>query len=338
MSGYPSAVFARRRPVLRFVGFLLMASVGAGGLLFIDYNSARQAAAAVDDRSELSFADYLGTIPDRVSSVTASATGNRLAMGLADMLPPPPEGWTQRATTKKDIDDFLPKKGVKSDKKARDQVSDVGSTKVVKGGEVVVQTYERGERRVTIQVIRYPDRFFTELDTAEQRFTLRKEAAERRGRPVMTLRGLDVTEEFLGDGIRARYFSAFVGAQIQIRVLATKRMKDDELLPFFQMLNVQAMNASVVDKVDGLGEVPVILLASAMKKAEREAYEADRIQRSEDALALARELRAADAEAATDPDSITKVAGKAVRPTAGFAADCAKGIGGIKRCSVPGSD
>jgi hypothetical protein len=59
------------------------------------------------------------------------------------------------------------------------------------------------------------------------------------------------------------------------------------------------MNASVIDKQEGLGEVPVIVLASVLDEATRAAYEADRIAREEaDAAALAAERAAAEAEAA----------------------------------------
>ncbi|WP_136646268.1 hypothetical protein [Tabrizicola sp. YIM 78059] len=317
--------------MLRLLGFLLFVAVGGGGLLFIDYNNARNAAAARGDQA-LTLAAYLETVTDRIGNATALAGVAGMSRSLEQMLPAAPDGWTVRAAATEDLADFLPKKGAKVDRKARDQVAAVGSTKAVNGAEVVIRTYERGDRRVVIQAIRYPDRIFTDPDAAEERFRLRIEAAERRGRPFMTVRGLDIAEEFPGEGIRARYFSANVGGQIQIRVLATKRMKDKELIPFFETLHVQAMNAAVVDKVEGLGEVPVILLVSAMKANEREAYEADRARRSEEAVMLARSLREADAARA---GSVRKPAAK---PTEGFAADCTKGAGGIKRCSVASGD
>lgn len=317
--------------MLRLLGFLALLAVGSGGLLFLDYNNARNAAAS-GEGPELTFGEYLSTVTDRVASATASAGVPSLPQALEDMLPKAPDGWTVRNATREDLAEFLPKKGVKVDQKARDLVTAVGSARVAQGAEAVILTYERADRRVMIQAIRYPDRLFTDPKAGERRFALRMEAAERRGRSFMTVRGLDVSEEFLGDGIRARYFSANVGAQIQIRMLASKRMKDTDLLPFFETLHVQAMNASVVDKVEGLGQVPVILVASAMKTEEREAYDADRARRSEAALTLARALRETDALNAATPDS------PAVRPAEGFAADCVRGTSGIKRCSVGAGD
>ena len=96
----------------------------------------------------------------------------------------------------------------------------------------------------------------------------------------MTVRGLDVTEDLLPEGFRGRLFLADVGAQIHLRVLAPKRMKDEDLVPFFETLHVKAMNADVIDKVEGLGEVPVIVLASALDDTERDAYHADRATRA----------------------------------------------------------
>lgn len=326
--------------MLRLVGFLVMATVGAGGVLVVDYNMARNATA--EQEAPLSFGEYLEGIPERVASATASVSGDGLPRKLDAMLPRAPEGWTQRPTTKEDIAGFQPRKGTRAEKASQDLVASVGSTRAARGAEVVIATYENGDRRVTIQLIRHPDKVFSGLAAREKRFDLRVQAAERRGRPFLTARGLDVSEEFLGDGMRARYFFASVGAQIQIRVLATKRMKDTELLPFFETLHVEAMNASVVDRVEGLGEVPVIVLASALAKAEREAYEADRAARAEAALVRARDLRDADeiaARAEAGADAANAAGDEpAAKPTAGFASDCTKAAGGIKRCNVGATD
>jgi hypothetical protein len=328
--------------VLRFFGFLLMATIGIGGFLMLDYNMSRQWASAEDEEG-LTFREYLGGFSDRIAGLTRSSASAGLPTALADMMPRPPEGWTVRPATKGDIDVFMPKKGVKADEKSRGLVESVGSSRAGSGSEVVILTYEKGERRVMIQAIRYPNMIFTSFMAMQQRFELQMMAANQQGRPFMTVRGLDVTEDFLGDGMRGRYFFASVGAQIQVRVLASKRMKDVDLVPFFETLHVQAMNAAVVDKQDGLGEVPVIVLASALQEAELAAYEADRAAREAEAAARAAEDRkAAEAEAEAAAKAAEAEAGplegegtpEADKLQAGFGSDCEKGSGGIKRCSV----
>jgi hypothetical protein len=146
------------------------------------------------------------------------------------------------------------------------------------------------------------------------------------------VRGLDVTEEFPGEGIRARYFSADVGAQIQVQVLASRRLKDADLVPFFETLNVQAMNAAVVDRQPGLGEVPVMVLGSALNETDLAAFEADRAARADVAVQRARaerDMAHAELAAATEADG-SAPAGEAKPPST----ECRKDSGGIKRCKV----
>jgi hypothetical protein len=181
---------------------------------------------------------------------------------------------------------------------------------------------------VVIKLVRLPDDIFTSLEAADRRHDLQVQAAELRGRPFLTVRGLDVTEEFLGEGLRARYFTANVGAQIQVQVLASRRLTDEDLVPFFETLNVKAMSAAVVDRQPGLGEVPVLVLASALGEADLAAYEADRSARVESAIRRAGELRAlAKAELAVSADAAPAVTGKPM------STECRK-VDGVKRCTV----
>ena len=321
--------------MLRLFGFVVLALVSAGGILYLDFNREVKAAVATDAPPP-SIQTYLETVPEKLASLTGSSRSSAPVLSLSDMLPRAPEGWTMRPLAEGktgDIASFLPRSGDKADPASVDLVKAVGKSRVEKGATVAIQAYERGERRVVVQLIRLPDHIFTGLDAIDRRHDLQVQAGELRGRPFMTVRGLDVTEEFLGDGMRARYFSASVGAQIQIRVLASRRLKDADLVPFFETLNVRAMNASVVDRQPGLGEVPVLVLGSALNEADRAAYEADREERAAGALFRAGELReralaerTAIMEARDESSSAT--------PKPGIASECKKDSGGIKRCSV----
>ena len=216
------------------------------------------------------------------------------------------------------------------------------------GTESVTLAYERGDQTVLIKAVRYPNIIFTSFAAMQQRMELQMVGPEFRGTEFMTVRGLDVTEDLLPEGFRGRLFLANVGAQIHLRVLAPKRMKDTELVAFFQTLHVEAMNASVIDKVEGLGKVPVIVLASAMDQAEREAYLADRDARA----AAEAEREAADRSAAEAAEAAQSGSGggggflgglfggggeaKAdpAPEEAGKEITCKTGKDGVKRCTV----
>jgi hypothetical protein len=317
--------------VLRLFGFLVLGLLGAGGLLFLDFNRVIQDASAAEAPPP-TFQDYLGTVPEKLASLAGSARSPAPVLDLPEMMPRAPEGWTMRPVAADDIDGFLPRSGEKGDPEMVALVKSVAGTRVERGAEVAVQTYERGERRVVFQLVRLPDSLFTDPAAFDRRHDLQIAAAAPRGRPFLTVRGLDVTESFLGDGIRARFFSAHVGAQIEVRVLASRRLKDTDLVPFFETLNVQAMNAAVIDRQPGLGEVPVLVLGSALSEADLAAYEADRAARADLAIERAQEMRAqAEAEVA----AATGAAGVAPAGDANpLSTECRKDSGGIKRCSV----
>jgi hypothetical protein len=317
--------------VLRLFGILVLALIGTGGFLLIDFNRLVQNAAAAETEPP-SFRDYLDSVPEKLVSLAGSSRSANRTLSLSDMMPPAPEGWTSRPLSEGeggDVESFLPRSGKDGDGTGIELVKAAASTRVEAGATVAIQAYERGERRVVIQIVRLPDSIFTDLAAADRRYEAQVQAAELRGRPFLSIRGLDVSEEFLGEGLRARYFTASVGAQIQIRVLASSRLKDADLVPFFQTLPVRAMNANVVDRRPGMGEIPVLVLASALSESDRAALEADRAARASDAISRARETwDMAKTELAAKTGAIAE---ETARPAP---AECKIGAGGIKRCGV----
>lgn len=285
--------------MLRLIGFLFTATLGIGGFLFVDFTMAKRWSDTGDGQG-LTVSEYLGGFTERLTGIGSSASSaSGLPSDLAQMMPAAPEGWTVRPTVPEDTEPFLAKSDNAETKAAAEYIADVAIERSGKGLDQAALTYERGERRVIFQAVRYPNIIFTSFAAMQQRMELQMQGARFRPTPFMTVRGLDITEDLLPKGMRGRYFLANVGAQIQIRVLASQRMRDEDLVPFFQTLHVKAMNASVVDKVAGLGDVPVIVLASALDQATREAFEADRAARAEaEAAERAADLRAAEAEAA----------------------------------------
>ena len=325
-------------PLLRLIGFLVMLTVGGGGFLALDYSMARKLASA-GDGAELTFREYLGGLSGRITRVSSSSAPPGLPTDLKDMLPKPPDGWTVRPAVAADVEGFLPRNGTEVDPKARDLVQDVVNESVANAAEVVILTYERGERKVIVKAVRYPDVIFTSLMAMQQRFDLQMQTAQFLEMSAMTVRGLDVIEDSLPEGLRGRLFMTDVGGQIHLRVMAPSRMQDRDLLPFFETLHVKAMNAAVVDKRDGLGELPVIVLASALDRDQRDAYDADRAARSAAEAARSQEQRAA-AEAEVAAAAVVEPVPDAPAPEAEPAsrvleALCEQGADGVKRCRVP---
>ena len=339
--------------MIRLVGSFIMFAITAGGYMYFDYTMSAKWSGR-EDAEGLTFTEYLSGLSGRIAGLSSASAASGLPTELAAMLPKPPEGWTARPVVAADIEQFLPKSTGDADKKAMAAIETMVLSDGGKGTEVATLAYEKGDRTVLIRAVRYPNIIFTSFMAMEQRFTLQMQSAEFRGTEFMTVRGLDVTEDLLPEGFRGRYFVADVGAQIHIRVLAPKRMKDAELVPFFQTLHVEAMNASVIDKVEGLGQVPVIVLASALADAEREAYLAAVAARdAEEASREATQREVAEAQAAEAPAEDTgggllsglfggddDTGAKIEKPDDSGAGKigCETGKDGVKRCTVdPGA-
>lgn len=339
--------------MIRLVGSFIMFAITAGGYMYFDYTMSAKWSGR-EDAEGLTFTEYLSGLSGRIAGLSSASAASGLPTELAAMLPKPPEGWTARPVVAADIEPFLPESTRDADTKAMAAIEAMALAEGGKGTEVATLAYEKGNRTVLIRAVRYPNIIFTSFMAMQQRFELQMMTAEFRGTEFMTVRGLDVTEDLLPEGFRGRYFVADVGAQIHIRVLAPKRMKDAELVPFFQTLHVEAMNASVIDKVEGLGQVPVIVLASALADAEREAYLAAVAARdAEEATREATQREVAEAEAAEAPAEDTggglfgglfggddDAGAKIEKPSDSGAGKigCEVGENGVKRCTVaPGA-
>ncbi len=315
-----------------------MLSVAAGGFLALDYSMARQLVTAADTEADLTLPDYLSGLSGRLASLTRSADPTGLPRNLVDMLPRPPDGWTVRPAVEEDAQAFLPRAAGSGEAMARGLITDMVNTEVADAAEVSILTYERGERRVVVKAVRYPDVIFAGAMATDQRLALQTKGTVYRGSATMTVRGLDITEDLLPDDMRGRLFIANVAGQIHLQVLAPRRMADADLVDFFETLHVQAMNAAVVHKEDGLGEVPVIVLASALDRDARDAYDADRAARAAARLAASREVhdaaQAAVAQAAAEAEA--EAGSTTPKPVAEAAPEilCEAGAGGIKRCKV----
>ena len=337
--------------MFRLIGFLVMFVITAGGYLFFDYRmSARWS--GKEDADGLTFTEYLSGLSGRLGNLGGSAAAAGLPTRLADMLPKPPEGWIVRPVDPKDVEGFLPKSSKNADKAGVSAVTGMAAAATASGTEVAALTYEKGDRKLIIKATRYPNIIFTSFAAMQQRFELQMITAQFRGTEFASVRGLDLTEDLLPEGFRGRMFFADVGAQIHLRILAPKRMSDEDLVPFLETLHVKAMNADVIDKVEGLGDVPVIVLVSELDEAARDAYLTDVANRAAqeaeaetNAKAEADAKAEAEAEAAaeapeggglfgglfgSEEEATEEAAPASTAPKIG----CKTGKDGVKRCTV----
>jgi hypothetical protein len=320
--------------MLRLIGFLAVLCVGGGGFLAIDYNLARKKALA-EDAGPLSIPAYVDDLYGRLSAFASASDAQDLPSALVDVLPKAPEGWTSRPAVAADHEAFVPQDRGESDPNAVRLIRDILRLKFEDAEDVAAITYERGERRVVFLAVKYPERLFTNPEAYDQKYRLQTEGARFRGLDSMTVRGLDITEDMLPDGMRGRMFLANLGGQVQLRILASRRMKDDDLVPFFQTLNVKALNAMRAEPEEGLGEVPVILVASALSRDDLDRYLAARTSREAGAIAAATAARdVAEVEVARARAAASETDEAPEADPAAPAIDCKKGDGGIKRCTV----
>lgn len=343
--------------MFRLIGILVFVVIGTGGVLAVDFNKAQRTAAEAEGKP-LAFTAYVQGLSSRLAGLTGGAgPAQGLPRQLEAMLPRPPEGWTMRPATEDDAAGFLPRGSRDAPKEALEQIAGVVRSAGGRGVDSVSMAFERGDRLVILQLVRHPDTTFTDPEAFDQRVALQSAAPRFASTPFMTVRGLDVVEDLLPDNLRARYFMAQVGGQIHLRVLAPERMRDRDLMPFFETLHVAAMNASVVDRQPGLGEVPVLVLASALEGESRAAYDADLASRR----AALVERSATDRAAAEARLAVAAATAEVAEPAGGgflgglFGSDaeetppetvdkapeisCETGVGGTRRCAVaPAAD
>ncbi len=310
--------------MLRGFGIVVTVTIALGVFLALDYNMARKRASA-DDPVGLTVEEYLRRLPDRFASTSTASQPAGLPRQLVEMLPRAPEGWTLRPALAEDGAVFQPKPGAEEDRTARRLIAEASSLQEPYGPEVKVLTYENGDQRVMIRALRHDASGFGDQANPDDVFAALTVKPAFRGVPVLTVRGLDVTEDVLPKGYPARLFMADVGGQIHLRILTPKAMTDRELLPFLETLNVAAMNAVVVLSEPGLGQLPHIQIASEMTEAGLAAYVAARqaraTAREERAVQMLAEARAA-AGLAPPGDEGTSVV------------DCTRSVSAIKRCTV----
>lgn len=196
-----------------------------------------------------------------------------LPTALAAMMPKAPEGWVARPATPEDAAAFITPdlKG-----QALETVLAAVTPEDGRGVERLALAYQDDARIVVVELVRYPDIIFTSFMAMASKMQLQMATMQMEGDDFMLVRGMEVRQARLPEGAPARVFLGDVGAQIHLRVLAPATMTDEDMLPFFQTLHVPAMNAGVVEKIPGLGEVPVIVLASVIDEETRKAREAER--------------------------------------------------------------
>ncbi len=242
--------------MLRLIRIVVFLVLGVSGFLALDYSlSGRWTGRAVEG---LTFAEYL-------RAMMPLPRGADRPQGLQAMLPKPPEGWTVHPTEPGDLDAFLPADRTSLPGEVLALLEAAAAPNPGSGVQTAILTYKRGGRQVIVQAIRHSAPTLARMPLSDA-IPLT---------PAMTVRGLDLAEAALPGSARARLFLADIGGQIRLNLLVSARMKDRDLVPFLQTLDVAALNDSVSDRRPGLGQVPMIVLASALGKEARAAFEAD---------------------------------------------------------------
>jgi hypothetical protein len=212
---------------------------------------------------------------------------------LAQMLPTLPEGWEIRTLEPGVAKSLLAKSDKDNDPVTVSLIEGILSPGGPRGTAVAQLAFGRKDRFVVFKLVRYPDALFIDPASLSELDALIAARPPQEQRVFLRVRGLDVAELALPDKIRARVFTADLGGQLRLWVASTKKMADGDLVPFFETLDVAAMNAAVRDREPGLGEVPVLVVVSELDAEARAAYEADRAARAHDRETALQETRAA---------------------------------------------
>jgi hypothetical protein len=301
--------------LLNLLKFVIPPLFALCGYLAFDFWNANRMA-RMGDGDGVTVGEYLSGLVSMAALAAESEDAPDLPGDLEAMMPRTPEGWAVQPTVPEDIAAYLPE-GV--DPELAAYVGAVVNPRDGNGVKQVRQTYSKGSQRVVVEMIRYPDFVFTSFAATGVKFELQMTSPKYRGQGFMTVRGMEMVEDVLPEEVGLRYFMGDVSSQIWVRVLATRTMTDEELLPFFQTLHVPAMNGNVVDKVAGMGEVPVIVLASAMEAEARAVWEAESAARASEEATKASEQAAE--RAAKEAEQAAKAEAKAQEK-----ADKARGV------------
>lgn len=278
--------------MLRQISLISLLVFLLSAVVTLDFKAA-QRLAQTQHRSPPGFGEHLlglgSRIVDRVQAGLGGG-GSESATRLALMLPAAPEGWQSRPIEADDARTLLARKD-----------NDPASVSLIEGllalagpGEAAtaLAAFGRKDRLVVFKLLRQPDAVFTDPARLAELDGLIAARAQQETTEFMRVRGLDVAELVLPDSLRARVFTAELGGQLRLWVLASGRLSDADLLPFFETLDVSAMNAAVRNHEGGLGEIPVIVVLSELDDAERAAYVADRDGRETERAARLAKIRA----------------------------------------------
>ena len=310
---------------------LMVPVIGVCGYFAFDFYTVNKFA-RMGDGDGVSVGEYIsGIVPGAAAIGVGVEAPPDMPTALVDMLPKAPEGWVIRPTEPGDIAAYMPEN---VDEKAALYVGAVVNPRGGNGTEEARLTYTNGPKLVVFEAVRHPNFIFTSFGATQLKMELQFTSSLYRGSDFMTVRGMEFTEDLLPEEAGLRYFYGNVSSQIWIRVLATRSMTDMDMLPFFETLHVPAINASVVDKVSGMGEVPVIVLTSAMDAERRAAREAEKgegqlsraQEREKKKAERAAEKAAAKLKKAADREAAQAAAAAEKAEAQKKAADRAKGI------------
>lgn len=284
--------------MLRQVSLISLLVFLLAALVMLDFKAAERLAVA-EGRDLPSLPEHFVGIGSRILAKIESGFGggaSESSARLALSLPAVPDGWEIRTIEPGTAKSLLAKTQKDNDPDTISLIEDLLVAKAPRGSEAAQLAYGRKDRLVVFKLVRQPDSLFTDPENLTDLDALIAARPPQAVQDFLRVRGLDVAELILPEKARARVFTAELGGQLRLWVLSSKKMTDTDLVPFFETLDVAAMNAAVRAREGGIGAVPVVVVVSELDKAARSAYEADRAARARDreaALAATREGLAA---------------------------------------------
>lgn len=280
--------------MLRQLSLISLLVLLLSALVMLDFKAA-QRVALTDGRDLPTVPEHILGIGSRILAKVQSGFGagaSESSARLAQMLPAVPEGWEIRVLEPGTAKSLLARNQKDNDPATVSLIENLLSAKGARGTESAQLTYGRKDRLVVFKLFRQPDALFSDPERLGDLDALIAARPPQESRAFMRVRGLDVIELSLPEKTRARVFTADLGGQLRLWVLSSSKMADTDLAPFFQTLDVAAMNAAVRVREPGLGAVPVLVVVSELDEAGRAAYEADRTARARDREVSLQEARA----------------------------------------------
>lgn len=208
---------------------------------------------------EIGFAAYAGRwIAPAVDMVRDDGPDPR-DEALRAYMPPAPEGWTIAPLTEADAETMLA--GVPEADLAYVRAPFYDND--VSGLRQARQFYQNGDRRIALEMLRYPDSNYKSSGLSVG-MKLEELIDNIPAQSFLLVKGMDLREVKLTAPGPLRVFFGTVSMQMQVWVAAPADVTEDEMAALLAGLDVAAMNANVFNPVEGMETGGGVVSAAAV--------------------------------------------------------------------------